>query len=205
MLLSGPLAHVPSQNLAIVRFVVAATIILLITIPTAFLIIYLELKVIARMNLRSAPTGSGPFGCGAVGRPRPEGPQKEDFTPSGVDSPIFTMAPVGRFLATIMSLLVIPFAPGLVGQDFNIALLYFFAIGGLNVVGLMMAGWASFNKYSLIGALRAAAQVGQLRDPAHPVGGRGSSSGRHDEPEPHRRATRPARSSTGTSGSSPSA
>jgi NADH:ubiquinone oxidoreductase subunit H len=54
---------------------------------------------------------------------------------------------------------VIPFAPGLVAQDFNIALLYFFAIGGLNVVGLMMAGWASFNKYSLLGALRAAAQA----------------------------------------------
>ena len=44
-------------------------------------------------------------------------------------------------------------------QDFNIALLYFFAIGGLNIVGLMMAGWASFNKYSLLGALRAAAQA----------------------------------------------
>ena len=54
---------------------------------------------------------------------------------------------------------MIPFAPGLVAQDFNIALLYFFAIGGLNVVGLMMAGWASFNKYSLLGALRAAAQA----------------------------------------------
>jgi NADH-quinone oxidoreductase subunit H len=76
-----------------------------------------------------------------------------------VDVPIFTVAPVAVFLATIMSFLVIPFAPGLVAQDFNIALLYFFAIGGLNVVGLMMAGWASFNKYSLLGALRAAAQA----------------------------------------------
>jgi NADH:ubiquinone oxidoreductase subunit H len=84
---------------------------------------------------------------------------KEDYTPRGVDVPIFTIAPVAVFLATIMSFLVIPFAPGLVAQDFNIALLYFFAIGGLNVVGLMMAGWASFNKYSLLGALRAAAQA----------------------------------------------
>jgi NADH-quinone oxidoreductase subunit H len=62
-------------------------------------------------------------------------------------------------MATVMGLLVIPFAPGLFGQDMNIALLYFFAAGGLTVVGLMMAGWASFNKYSLIGGLRAAAQI----------------------------------------------
>src|SRR4026208_1756633 len=58
-----------------------------------------------------------------------------------------------------MPLRVIPFAPGLYGQDFNLGLLYFFAIGGLSVVGLLMAGWSSYNKYSLLGGLRAAAQV----------------------------------------------
>jgi NADH-quinone oxidoreductase subunit H len=58
-----------------------------------------------------------------------------------------------------MSLLVIPFAPGLFGQDMNIALLYFFAMGGFTVVGLLMAGWSSFNKYSLLGGLRSAAQI----------------------------------------------
>jgi NADH-quinone oxidoreductase subunit H len=84
---------------------------------------------------------------------------KEDYTPTGADPAVFTLAPVVTFLATVMTLVVIPFAPGLFGIDLNIALLYFFAVGGLSVVGLLMAGWSSFNKYSLLGGLRSAAQV----------------------------------------------
>ena len=159
VLLLPPVVDFLAANVGIVRFALAATIIIVITIPTAFVIIYLELKVIARMNLRVGPDRVGPFGTAQSLAHGFKVLGKEDYTPHGVDVPIFTLAPVAVFLTTIMSFLVIPFAPGLVAQDFNIALLYFFAIGGLNVVGLMMAGWASFNKYSLIGALRAAAQA----------------------------------------------
>jgi len=159
VLLVPPLLDFLGANLDLVRFLVAATVIIVVTIPTAFVVIYMELKVIARMNLRVGPDRVGPFGSAQSLAHGFKVLGKEDFTPRGVDVPIFTLAPVAVFLTTIMSFLVIPFAPGLIGQDFNIALLYFFAIGGLNVVGLMMAGWASFNKYSLIGALRAAAQA----------------------------------------------
>jgi NADH:ubiquinone oxidoreductase subunit H len=159
VLLLPPLIDFLAANPDLVRFLVAATVIIVVTIPTAFLIIYMELKVIARMNLRVGPDRVGPFGAAQSVIHGLKVLSKEDFTPRGVDVPIFTVAPVAVFLTTIMTLLVVPFAPGLVGQDFNIALLYFFAIGGLNIVGLMMAGWASFNKYSLIGALRAAAQA----------------------------------------------
>jgi NADH:ubiquinone oxidoreductase subunit H len=159
VLLVPPLLDFLGANLAVVRFAIAILLVIAATIPTAFVVIYMELKVIARMNLRVGPDRVGPFGSAQSLAHGFKVLGKEDFTPRGVDVPIFTLAPVAVFLATIMSFLVIPFAPGLIGQDFNIALLYFFAIGGLNVVGLMMAGWASFNKYSLLGALRAAAQA----------------------------------------------
>jgi len=72
---------------------------------------------------------------------------------------VFTWAPVVVYGSSVMTLLVIPFAPGLYGQDFSLGLLFFFAMGGLAVVGLLMGGWASFNKYSLLGGLRSAAQI----------------------------------------------
>jgi NADH-quinone oxidoreductase subunit H len=72
---------------------------------------------------------------------------------------VFTIAPIVTYLAAVMTLMVVPFAPGLVGLDMNIGLLYFFAVSGLSALGLMMGGWASFNKYSLLGGIRAAAQI----------------------------------------------
>ncbi len=160
VILLGPtIVDILANNLPIVRFVVAATIVLLMTVPTAFLIIYMEMKVIALMNLRIGPDRVGPFGSLLSVVHGLKVLMKEDFTPTGADPVVFTWAPVVVYLTSVMSLLVIPFAPGLFGVDMNIALLYFFAIGGLSVVGLLMAGWSSFNKYSLLGGLRSAAQV----------------------------------------------
>jgi NADH-quinone oxidoreductase subunit H len=159
VLFGQPIIEILVANLPIVRFVVAVTVILLMTIPTAFLIIYMEMKIIALMNLRIGPDRVGPFGSLLSVVHGLKVLMKEDFTPTGADSLVFTWAPVVVYLASVMSLLVIPFAPGLFGYDLNLGLLYFFAIGGLSVVGLLMAGWSSYNKYSLLGGLRAAAQV----------------------------------------------
>jgi NADH-quinone oxidoreductase subunit H len=159
VLLGPTVVDILAANLPIVRFVVAATVILLITVPTAFLIIYMEMKIIALMNLRIGPDRVGPYGSLLSVVHGLKVLMKEDFTPTGADSVVFTWAPVVTYLASVMTLLVIPFAPGLFGQDLNLGLLYFFAIGGLSVVGLLMAGWSSYNKYSLLGGLRSAAQV----------------------------------------------
>jgi len=147
------------ENLPLFRFILAATAVLLMTVPTAFLIIYMEMKIIAQMNLRIGPDRVGPFGSALSVVHGLKVLMKEDFTPTGADRIVFTWAPVVTFLASVMTLLVIPFAPGLFGADLNIGLLYFFAIGGLSVVGLLMGGWASFNKYSLLGGIRSAAQA----------------------------------------------
>ena len=159
LILGKPIVDFLAANLWLVRFVVAATAVLLMSVPTAFLIIYMEMKVIALINLRIGPDRVGPFGSLLSVVHGLKVLMKEDFSPTAADRTVFTLAPIAVFMATIMTLLVIPFAPGLFGADMNIALLYFFAVSGLTVVGLLMAGWSSFNKYSLLGGLRSAAQV----------------------------------------------
>jgi NADH-quinone oxidoreductase subunit H len=154
-----PVVDFLATNIWLVRFVVAATAVLLMSVPSAFLIIYMEMKVIALMNLRIGPDRVGPFGSLLSVVHGLKVLMKEDFSPTGADRLVFTLAPVAVFMATVLGLLVLPFAPGLFGVDMNIGLLYLFAVSGLTVVGLLMAGWSSFNKYSLLGGLRSAAQV----------------------------------------------
>jgi NADH-quinone oxidoreductase subunit H len=159
VLLGPPTLDFLAANQPLVRFAVAALGILLLTVPTAFVIIYMDLKIIARMNLRVGPNRVGPWGAAMSVIHGLKVLTKEDFAPTGADLTVFTLAPVVTYLASVMTLLVIPFAPGVFGQDFNIGLLYFFAISGLTVLGLLMGGWSSFNKYSLLGGLRSAAQM----------------------------------------------
>jgi NADH-quinone oxidoreductase subunit H len=158
-LFGGAIWQIVLDNLGIVRFVAAVTILLLLSPPIAFVIIYMEMKIIALMNLRIGPDRVGPWGTLLSTVHGLKVLMKEDFTPNRADAVVFTWAPVVVFSTAILSALVLPFAPGLFGQDLNLGLLYFFAVGGLTVVGLLMGGWSSFNKYSLLGGLRSAAQI----------------------------------------------
>ncbi|HYN69339.1 MAG TPA: complex I subunit 1 family protein [Candidatus Eisenbacteria bacterium] len=159
ILFGGTILDILIYHIDIVRFAVAALVLLLLAPPVAFVIIYMEMKIIALMNLRIGPDRVGPWGTLLSTVHGLKVLMKEDFTPTRADAVVFTWAPVVVFAAAILSALVIPFAPGLYGQDFNLALLFFFAIGGMTVVGLLMGGWSSFNKYSLLGGLRSAAQI----------------------------------------------
>jgi NADH-quinone oxidoreductase subunit H len=159
LLFGGAIWQAILDHLEIVRMIVAVTILLLIFIPIAFVIIYMEMKIIALMNLRIGPDRVGPWGTLLSVVHGLKVLAKEDFTPTKADSVVFTWAPVVVFSTSVLSALVLPFAPGLYGADFNLGLLFFFAVGGMSVVGLLMGGWSSFNKYSLLGGLRSAAQI----------------------------------------------
>jgi NADH-quinone oxidoreductase subunit H len=145
--------------LGVGRFVLATTLLLLMTVPTAFIVIQMEMKVIAQMNLRFGPNRVGPRGIFQSTIHGFKVLAKEDTVPDQADRATFTMAPWMVFMAAAMSLLVIPFAPGAIASEMEIGVVYFFAVLGLSVVGLLVAGWASYNKYSLLGGLRSAAQM----------------------------------------------
>ena len=85
--------------------------------------------------------------------------QKEDITPAKADKLLYNLAPFIVFAATFMGYAVIPFCSLYIGADLNIGIFYFLAITSLSIVGILIAGWASNNKYSLFGAMRAVAQI----------------------------------------------
>src|SRR5918998_3092469 len=145
--------------LGIGRFLLATTLLLLLTVPTAFIIIQMEMKIIAQLALRIGPNRIGPKGMFQSTIHGFKVLAKEDTVPDQADRGTFTLAPWMVYMAAAMSMLVIPFAPGAIAADFNIGIVYFFAVLGLSVVGLLVAGWASYNKYSLLGGLRSAAQM----------------------------------------------
>ncbi|HEX7171181.1 MAG TPA: NADH-quinone oxidoreductase subunit NuoH [Candidatus Limnocylindria bacterium] len=145
--------------LGIGRFLLATTLLLLLTVPTAFVMIQMEMKIIAQLALRYGPNRIGPKGMFQSTIHGFKVLAKEDTVPDQADRSTFTLAPWMVYMAAAMSMLVIPFAPGAIAADFNIGIVYFFAVLGLSVVGLLVAGWASYNKYSLLGGLRAAAQM----------------------------------------------
>jgi NADH-quinone oxidoreductase subunit H len=145
--------------LGIGRFVLATTLILLLTVPTAFVIIQMEMKIIAQLALRLGPNRIGPRGIFQSTIHGFKVLAKEDTIPDQADRGTFTLAPWMVYMAAAMSMIVIPFAPGAIAANFNIGIVYFFAVLGLSVVGLLVAGWASYNKYSLLGGLRSAAQM----------------------------------------------
>lgn len=141
--------------LAVLGVVVLASFVLIVDI----MLVWIERKIVARFQDRLGPNRVGPYG---VLQPIADVIKlliKEDIMPNGADKLIFNIAPIIALAAVLLLWAVVPLAPTLIGADINVAVLYVVAIGSLGTLSIIMAGWASNNKYALLGAFRTVAQL----------------------------------------------
>ncbi len=140
-----------------IGFIIALVLLMVITIAAAN--IYIERRLLSLWQDRRGPNRAGPWGLLQVPADMIKIFLKEDWIPPFADKTVFVIAPTIVMIVTLLSFAVIPFAPNFMVLDSNIALLFFLANSSLGVYSVVLAGWASNNKYSLIGAMRGAAQM----------------------------------------------
>lgn len=136
----------------------ALLVIMGVMVSLAFLL-WGDRKVWAGVQMRKGPNVVGPFGLFQSFADFFKFVFKEVVIPAGSDKFVFLLAPLLTFILAFASWAVIPFAPGWVGANINVGILYLFAISSLGVYGIIMGGWASNSKYPFLGALRSAAQM----------------------------------------------
>ncbi len=122
-------------------------------------LIWLERRLLGAFQNRCGPNRVGPFGVLQVLADMIKIFTKEDWIPPLSDKPVFLIAPAIVVTTTLMSFAIVCFAPHITVVDLGIGLLFFLAMSSLGVYGVMLAGWSSNSKYSLLGGLRAAAQM----------------------------------------------
>ncbi len=136
------------------------TIILLgLGLTSVLFAVWLERKIAARVQDRLGPNRVGPYGLVQTVADALKLLTKEDITPDQAERISYNLAPGLAVFVSLMLLLVIPFGPGLIGADINVGVLYLVAMGSLGIMSILMAGWASNNKYALLGGFRAVAQL----------------------------------------------
>lgn len=132
-----------------------ATMVLLMDI----LLVWIERKVVARFQDRLGPNRLGPYGLFQPIADVIKLLIKEDITPVGADRLIFNLAPIIALATVLMLWAVIPLSPTMFGTDVDVGVLYVVAVGAIGILGILMAGWSSKNKYALLGAFRTVAQM----------------------------------------------
>src|SRR6185437_11671865 len=139
--------------------IIAIIGILFVVLNLAAILIWVERRLLALWQDRYGPNRVGPFGLFQPLADAIKLFSKEDWIPPFADKAVFVAAPAIVVLTVLLAFAVIPVSPGVVVSDLNIALLFFLAMSSLGVYSVVLGGWASDNKYSLLGGLRAAAQM----------------------------------------------
>jgi NADH-quinone oxidoreductase subunit H len=133
-------------------------VIVTVMLTVTALALWGERKVAARMQSRLGPTRVGPVGLLQPLADVVKLFQKEDIVPERADAALFNLAPPLTLLCALGAAAIVPFSPAVLAADLDVGVVYFLAIGGLTVLPVFFAGWASNNKFALIGAMRAVAQ-----------------------------------------------
>jgi NADH-quinone oxidoreductase subunit H len=141
------------------HWAVFTVIILVFVLATVMGFIWFERRAMAIMQARLGPNRTGPFGIFQPVADALKVMIKEDIVPTTADKIVHWLAPVIAFVPVLMVFAVIPFQGGALLADLNIGILYVVAVSSVATVGIFMAGWASNNKYSLLGAMRQVAAV----------------------------------------------
>jgi NADH-quinone oxidoreductase subunit H len=144
--------------MTVLGLVVIAGVLVGVISGAAFLVWY-ERRLLGFFQDRYGPNRVGPFGMFQVVADILKLFFKEDWVPSFSDRAVFVIAPVFVVASVLMSFAVIKFAPGICASDLNVGLLFFLGMSSLGVYSIVLGGWASNNKYSLLGALRGSAQM----------------------------------------------
>jgi NADH-quinone oxidoreductase subunit H len=153
---------------AFLTILIKAVVLVLVVVTAFAYLTLLERKLIGRMQARYGPNRAGPFGLLQPAADVVKLILKEDFIPAGANRVLFQLAPVISVFAAISAIVIIPFGEpttwwghqvNFAGTDLNVGLLFVLALSGLGFYGLILGGYASGNKYSLLGAARTAAQL----------------------------------------------
>jgi NADH-quinone oxidoreductase subunit H len=150
---------IPAWINGIVLFLVGVVFLLLFMTVVVMSLVYLERRVIAFMQDRLGPNRVGPEGLLQTVADVVKLMSKEDIIPSAADRAIFILAVPASVIPALLTYAVVQWAPGMQLADLNVGFLYVLAISSLTMISVMMAGWGSNNKYALLGAMRAAAQM----------------------------------------------
>lgn len=142
-----------------VKTIVLAPVVMVAVLSVAAGLIWLERRLLGLWQDRYGPNRVGPFGLLQPLADMIKIFTKEDWIPSFADRPVFVIAPAIILVTVLLSFAVIPFSPGAVIANMNVGLLFFLAMSSMGAYNVILAGWASNSKYSLLGGLRASAQM----------------------------------------------
>ncbi len=150
---------VPEWAILLAMALVGVLALMAFLLPSQLGTVWIERRLIARMHVRRGPNRAGPWGLLQPVADAVKVLAKEAITPAAADRWVFWTAPIVAYVPAMLTYAVLPFGPNMTFVDLHIGVLYLISVSSLSVIAVFMAGWSSSNKYSLLGAMRAVAQM----------------------------------------------